>query len=388
MSKQAQMRAELGAPSTTKGVSGGLSLIFLSFIASVMLLPIATHAKEPATIDDLGFNAITDDRLFSEGVKLQGNSVFKYGNRNSVRIKTSLDANPIDETEYSFRNTGIENLDLVTSSYRSQGFKVNRLSTSWQSDSGTLTVGNEWTSFQDVLRLDKQQESAGGTDNNRSVASQVKWLSPNGFSISLEDSPETSKYLANDSLAGNDGDNSSPSLILSWQGGPGGTAGEYRVTAMGKKFDAAAEGQKFDGSDILGWGLNLEGGWQLGDLFAALSVTFGKGINSYILQRFGSDLLVRPNNLDTSTDSLAIQPSLYFSLNNNSNFHVSLGRYTSEESFNNSGIDTLDTVHMGYSWNPWPSTKFGLELVGQNTDGPNVLDEESTQVKFGAQKRF
>jgi hypothetical protein len=388
MSKQAKMRAVLGAPSTTTGVFGGISLIFLSFIASVMLLPVESHAKEPATIDELGFNAITDDRLFSEGVKLQGNSVFKYGNNQSVQIKTNLDASPIEDKDYSLGNSGIENLDLVTSSYRSQGFKVNRLSTSWQSDSGTLTVGNEWTNFQDILGLDKQLESAGGADNNRSVASQVKWLSPNGFSISLEDSPETSTQTANNSLAGSDGSNSSPSLILSWQGGPGGTAGEYRVTAMGKKFDATAKGQNFDGSDILGWGLNLEGGWQLGDLFAALSVTFGKGINSYILQRFGSDLLVRPNDLDTSADSLAIQPSLYFSLNDNSNFHVSLGRYTSEESFNNSGIDTLDTVHMGYSWNPWPSTKFGLELVGQNADGPNVLDEESTQVKFGAQKRF
>jgi len=175
---------------------------------------------------------------------------------------------------------------------------------------------------------------------------------------------------------------------LSWEGGPGDSAGQYRVSALGQRLDSESSGQNFDGNDIIGWGVNLEGGWQMGDLFAALSVTYGKGINSYILQRYGNSLLVSPNNIDASADALSIRPSLYYSLNNNSNFHVSVGRYTSEESYSASGIDTLDTVNMGYSWSPWPSTKFGLELVGQNADTRNGIVEESTQVKFGAQKRF
>ncbi len=384
---QIQIRTELGTPSTARGILGDLSLGFLIILALAMVLTMDTYAKEPDTIDDLGFNAIIDDNLFSEGFKLQGNSTLSYGNNSSVQIETNLEAVAVGNTG-SVTSTGVENLDLITSSYQSQGFKLNRLSTSWITESGTLTVGNDWTNFQDLLSLNKRPEAINNSDKNRSVTSQIKWLSPNGFAISLENSPEKSIYSTDNTVSAGDTANGSPSLILSWQGGPGGTAGEYRVTAMGKKFDAAASGQNFDGSDILDWGLNLEGGWELGDLFAVLSVTFGKGINSYILQRFGNDLLVSPNHLDISADSLAIQPSLYFSLNNNSNFHVSLGHYTSENSFSISGIDTLDTVNMGYSWSPWPSTKFGLELVGQNGGGPNGLEEESTQVKFGAQKRF
>jgi hypothetical protein len=176
-------------------------------------------------------------------------------------------------------------------------------------------------------------------------------------------------------------------VILSWQGGPGGAAGEYRVAALGTRLDAETSGQSFDGRDPVGWGLNLEGGWQIGDLFAALSVTYGKGINSYILQRYGNELLVTANTQNQFADSYSIRPSLYYSLNDNSNFHVALGHYAAEEASSYSGIDTLDTINMGFSWSPWPSTKFGIELVGQNADGA-AGDMDDTRLRFGAQKKF
>ncbi len=339
-----KMRTELETVAQASGNFGVISLIPRVAMAMVVFMFMGSltsaYAEDSVAIEGLGFNAMTDDSLFSSGFN------------------------------------------------QSQGFKVNRISASWKTEAGTLTVGNDWTSFQDLLSTSKGFESANVSVKNRTVVSQIKWLSPNGFSISLEDSPGTSLYSTDSGLSNSNESNTSPNLILSWQGGPGGTAGAYRVTAMGKKFGALTSSQNLDHGDILGWGLNLEGGWQMGDLFAALSVTFGKGIDSYILQRFGNDLVVAPNYLDESGNSLSIQPSLYYSLNNNSNFHVSLGHYASEGSFNNSGIDTLDTVNLGYSWSPWPSIKFGVEFVDQDTDGRNGLIEESTQVKFDAQKRF
>ena len=201
-------------------------------------------------------------------------------------------------------------------------------------------------------------------------ANQIKWLSPNGFSIAVESSPQTSLSEVGDSsayLAGG-----SPSIVLSWQGGPGGAAGQYRVSAMGTKLDAQNSGQSFSGEELVGWGLNLEGGWQIGDLFAALSVTYGKGINSYILQRFGDEILVTPNSTDDGYgNGHSIRPSLYYTLNDKSSFHVALGHYSAEDSNNLTGIDTLDTIQMGYNWSPWPSTRFGLELMGQNSEGPS-----------------
>ncbi len=361
----------------------GFSSILPCLLAFVV--PVS-YSADPITIDDLGFNAVIDENLFSSSVSIQENSSISYGINKIGQISTNLEVERIDSD--SLAPTETDNLDVLTSSYQSQGLKIKRLNTSWETESGTLTVGSDWVNFQDFLTLDKGFNAFN--DDSKSVSSQIKWLSPNGFSVSLEDSPKTYIYSTDNPLDGSveDEEDSSSSLILSWQGGAGGSAGAYRVSALRKKFDSSEKGQNFNGDDIVGWGLNLEGGWQIGDLFAALSVTVGNGINSYILQRFGNDLIVKPNDYGTAGDALSIRPSLYYSLNNNSNFHVALGHYESDTVLGSSGIDTLDTIHMGYTWSPWPSTNFGLELVGQNADGPNGVEEESTQVTFGAKKLF
>ena len=342
-----------------------------------MLCGFAHASGNPENIDDLGFNSVFDNNLFSNGFSLSTRNKSSIGLTNSGNLTTEFEA----ESEGSHTVSRIkpleDNLDSLTSEYQSQGLRIKRLSSSWESESGTLTVGSDWANFQDTLSADRSF-SGSAADRSRGVASQIRWHSPNGFSISIEDEAPDGN--------GNEGSLDSPSVILSWQGGVGGNAGQYRVTAMGTRLDPDSSGQRFNGDDILGWGLNLEGGWQIGDLFAALSVTYGKGINSYVLQRFGNEILVTPNDLDSYGDAYSIRPSLYYSLNENSNFHVALSHYSSEDD-PVSGIDTLDTIHMGYSWSPWPSTRFGLELVGQNADGPNGTQDE-TQFKFGAQKLF
>lgn len=346
------------------------------------------YADEPVNMDDLGFSSIIDNQLFSASVSLKNQSTFKLGSAlNQVQSNIEIESdralfNGLSSiTPLANLNDTADNFDNLASEYRSQGLRVKRLSTSWKSGAGALTVGSDWANFQDYLGFGDSAEKV--TKSTNSVASQIKWLSPNGFSIALEDAPVTSALPARE-LDTNF--QSAPSIVLSWQGGIGGTAGQYRVSAMGTDIDSAASGQNFDGSDPLGWGLNLEGGWQIGDLFAALSVTYGKGINSYVLRRFGNELLVTPNESGDADDAFSIRPSLYYSLNENSNFHVALGHYSASGN-NDSQSDTLDTIHMGYSWSPWPSTRFGLEVVGQNGQGTG-FDIDDTRVKIGAQKLF
>jgi len=342
------------------------------------------YAEPPSTIDELNFRAVMDESLFSKGFSLENNMSIKSSKGDQIPVKTSLEIESLDS---GFLTPGEGTFESLAANYQSQGLKIKRLSTSWETDSGTLTVGSDWTNFQDFLQMDNEIDPI--KKDRKHVSNQVKWLSANGFSISLEDSPNASFY-STDEIIRDDFFDGSPSIILSWQGGKGGAKGEYRVTALGKKLDLtsdAATGQNIDGSDVVGWGLNLEGGWQLGDLFAALSVTFGKGIDSYILQKFGNDILVTPNQISTVSESIGIRPSLYYSLNDKSNFHVALGHYSNTGSENYTGIDNLDTIHMGYSWSPWPSTKFGLELVGANGEGISGSIDDAT-VKFGAQKRF
>jgi hypothetical protein len=355
-----------------------------------MFMPALVMASDPETMDDLGFNTIIDDDLFSSGFSLQENTQVTFGSNKSNRISSNLELEAVQAEPGSFSvnrpfsSVFVDNLDSVASDYQSQGLKIRRLSTSWESDAGALTVGSDWANFQDLLKI--EQDVSGTEKQQSSVASQIKWLSPNGFSISLEDTP-VSEIYSSEGFQDENQYQTTSSLILSWQGGPGGAAGEYRVAALGARLDPESSGQSFTGDDIIGWGLNLEGGWQIGDLFAALSVTYGKGINSYVLQRYGSELLVTANPQTDFTDSYSIRPSLYYSLNETSNFHVALGHYSAEQSNSYSGIDTLDTIHMGYSWSPWPSTKFGLEVVGQNAEGA-IGKMDDTRLRFGAQTKF
>ncbi len=359
----------------------------------VSVFPLNAYAEaasdEPSSnMDEPGFSVAAGEDLFSSGLRLRNRSVLNYGKDNQSSLETNLE---IEMAPGLFADPdNPDTLDGLITNYQSQG-QIKRLSTSWNSRAGSLTVGTDWANFQDLIGMDKGLDRSIDQDD-RNVTSQVKWISPNGFSIALEESPRTSIYSTDDESSDSLFE-SSPSIILSWRGGSVDNArGEYRVTAMGNKLDVNASGQKFDGSDVMNWGLNLEGGWQIGDLFSALSVTFGKGINSYLLQKFDNDILVTPNdvtpdeNNQTGT-SYGIRPSLYYSLNDNSTFHVVLGHYSTSEADSGSGVDTLDTIHIGYSWSPWPSTRFGLQLRDQSSQGSQG-ESEDTQVKFHAARQF
>ncbi len=352
----------------------------------------AISGETPSGTDDSGFSVTADENLFSPGLNFRSRSILDRGKNIQSSLETSLEIEVMPDIIADPDST--DALDSLATNYQPQG-QIKRLSTSWNSGAGSLTVGSDWANFQDLIRMDKSLD--GSIDqNSRSVTSQVKWVSPNGFSIALENAPQSSQtsfYSAGESESPENLFESSPSIILSWRGGAAdNTGGEYRVTAMGGKLDANAGGQKFDGSDVTNWGLNLEGGWRIGDLFSALSMTFGKGINSYLLQKFDNDILVTPNETtpdeyDRTGTSFGIRPSLYYSLNDHSTFHVALGHYSTTEEDSGAGIDTLDTIHIGYSWSPWPSTRFGLQLRDQSAQGPQG-DSEDTQVKFEAAKQF
>ncbi len=367
-------------------------LVAAFFIVPVDVVADTASDETHSNPDGPGFSVAADENLFSPNLNFYSRAVLDRGKDIQSSLATNLEIEMLPDIVTDPDST--DALDSLATNYQPQG-QIKRLSTSWNSGAGLLTVGSDWANFQDLVSMDKSPD--GSIDqSSRSVTSQIKWVSPNGFSIALENPPSSqqSVYLADESESSRDLFESSPSIILSWRRGAADHAGgEYRVTAMGNKLNANASGQKFDGSDLTNWGLNLEGGWQIGDLFSALSMTFGKGIDSYLLQKFDNDILVTPNE-ETNPDeqartgaSFGIQPSLYYSLNDHSTFHVALGHYSTAGADDEAGIDTLDTIHIGYSWNPWPSTRFGLQLRDQSAQGAQG-ESQDTQVKFEAAKQF
>ena len=283
---------------------------------------------------------------------------------------------------------GPDNLNHLLSYYQSQGLKINGLGTVWGSENGTLTVDNDWSNFPDFQHTLNGDVGSSPLFDDPPTSEQIAWAHRSGFSIAL-DEPIGEAEAVDENIESlqrlRDG---SPHLILSWQGEFADHAGRYKVSALGRKLDLKGvhDGVAVDHEE-LGWGVQLAGGWRFGDLFAALRVTLGNGIDSLILRRFGSDVGVAPSGQVETLESLSILPSLNYSINAHSDVRVSLGRYESRDGEAVTGIDTLDTINLGYTWSPWPTTQIEIEVVGKDFEGA-INDEDSTEIKIGAEKRF
>jgi len=322
------------------------------------MIPIGwfSYAAESLTIDDLGFNSITDSQMFSSGFKIHFNNPVETRLRQDflqVRTLMETDQFPMYLDYYS---NGWNDLVYLASSYP------------YHSQDPSTFLG--FSSFNDSIQ----------------AAGLVRWTSRNGFSLSLENHKyPSSTSVMDDSLS--DIVRSSPSIIWSWQGHNG--RGQYRVSALGRTLYVNGHYRnKYIHDQEASLGLNLEGGWRLGDLFAMLSVLVGEGINSLISGVAAVNDLTLYSGYPNSIKSFSIRPSLKYRFTDGSDFHVALGHYATEDSFRHGDIDTLDTVHIGYIWSPWPSTRFGVEILGQDIEGASEALEDSTQVKFGVQKHF
>ena len=346
-------------------------------------------------IDDLGFNQVIDNTLFgASSVELQTNTTIVRPGIGPSPVKkeevTGLIEVEADSTESNIveEGQGIRYLD----GFYAQGLKIKRISADWKTSSGTLTVGNDWANFQDYLGKNFiSNEGAAyfsetglgsvssGLRSGR-TAEFIRWTNPNGFSVSLEDIGDPmgqNGEIVDSQLSLK----SSPGLVLSWQN-PLNEQARYRVSAIGRTVE-------LENSEVraTGWGLNVEGGWRFGDLFAALSVTIGDGIDSLIFKDGREDAKLTSDGGLSWVESIAIKPSLQYSLSDRSDLHVSLGHFVSKEP-DFGEVDTLDTIHLGYTWSPWPSTRFGVEVGRAPNRADNGSPEGSTRVQFGASKRF
>lgn len=267
----------------------------------------------------------------------------------------------------------------------SQGLHIDRLTNFDEGGVGTLSGGPDWSSFSEYL------PELGHLDLDRDdllIENRIYWLTPNGFSLALESKtgPAFTSAGRNES---NDQTHNSTSVMLSWQPDQNGNPGDYRISAIGARLNLNSGRAGLVGNSATGWGLDLQGNWQIGDLVAALSVTYGKGIDSYILRKEGKDLYVMAERENDPSNSYSFQPSLYYKLNDNSKFHMVLERYRSEndESHADAADQTIDTLHLQYTWSPWPKTEFGLAISRENSD--DVLSgEDGSRILLEGSRRF
>ncbi len=380
-----------------RSVTGALGVALLVFSAPGFAQSGAeSSAVSPVTIDDLGFGAAMDDRLFTSSYQV--NSVTTLapvragsGAARGLDISTTLEFNARRASGIGLDTRGFD-FDSRTNP-AADDTSVRRFSTALKGSTGTLTVGHDWSNFQDFL----QRDSAPASIASQGLTSeQVSWASAGQlgeFSVAFErDYSFLGPRTAADGLglanAGDDGSvDGAPSLILSWRGSTADQRGQYSFSALGREFDTES-GEDLEDEGGTGWGINLAGGWRFGELFAALSVTLGNSIDSFILGRVGDrKTAAEASRFLSPSESISINPSLNYRLGEHSNVHLAFNRFASDSADVAHGVETLDTIHLGYTWTPWPSTRIGIEIVGKDVEGPGTM-EDSNEVNFAASKRF
>ncbi len=272
---------------------------------------------------------------------------------------------------------------LTVETEGSQGLNIEGLTSVDEGEIDTLGGGQDWSSINEYL---PEFEHIGLETDSQNIESKFYWLTPNGFSVALESTTSPAFSISQTGI--NDQIDNSTSVILSWQPDQNGNAGDYRISAIGTRLNLSSGRTGLIGNSATGWGLNLQGNWQIGDLVAALSATYGKGIDSYILRRNGKDLFVTAQG-DDSSASYGLQPSLYYTLNDKSKFHMVLGRQLTDRQGDDpeSTGQTIDTLHLEYTWSPWPKTEFGLAISQEDIEH-GLSDESNSLITLEGSRKF
>ena len=359
-----------------------------------------TVAVEPLSIDCQGSGGAMDDQGLGPCQVLSGGRLTpdpaethslseEAGGPAGLSVTSILEfeVQDPDLVRMRFPGTG---LSLTDDPAAENGeISLRRVSTTLTGSEGTLTVGNNWSNFQDFLPPASSSLASRGL-----TAEQLSWATRQELgeiSVTLEGGYELVGHGEPLSASLSDlpdaGGSSSPSLALSWRGSTQDKRSMYGISALGRELELDDQGSTGGASDT-GWGLNLFGGWHFGELFAALSVTLGNSIDSFILGRVGDrETASAATRYLHPGKSININPMLNYRLSEHSNIHLSVNRFSSESEDTPHGVETLDTIHLGYSWTPWPSTRLGIEFVGKDVEGTGPM-EDSKKVNIAASKRF
>ncbi len=256
-------------------------------------------------------------------------------------------------------------------------------------------AGQTWSNFMenDFVAYPSTVDFFGPVGKNFVRAPQVRWTWPSGFAISLEN-PETDGTGAGGRLresTGGQGTDELPDLTAAWRGGPGGGGGVYELGAVIRDLGASGTteaGVPIDDGRETGWGIMLAGGWQAGKVYISGSLTGGDGIGRYIINGFANDIFVNDDGSVETVESAAANVNFNIAWSDTAQSNLAFGHFENDEPARSNGIDTLDSIHLNYLWNPWPAVTFGVEWIHGEIENADGSDGDNDRLHFMAQRSF
>lgn len=266
------------------------------------------------------------------------------------------------------------------------GFRV--LTKNNKSAARIFSVHHDWQELGDVLLPQEKWQVSPENEAPSAPINEMQLFESNGLRLGVM--PSSANHSLNNVNSDANGLSEittlSPNLVLAWSSPVKDQGGQYSVSAVGRKLSTQGyyAGQ-YVKKETYGWGVNLAGDWRYGAFQAGLSLAMGEAIESLLLPLNARDLYWHDNEFG-KTQAMSVMPSIGFYFDNASKFQVALGRYQNNDYVQTE--DTLDTIHVGYSWSAWSNSELGVELIDQKVQG-NLGDLQSDQqIRFGLKHNF
>ena len=337
--------------------------------------------------DSFAVSAISTDDDASDS-----NHFRAHARQSRLRVRTNTDLGNGDTIKTHLEGDFFGSTTFGQAFSNSTNFRLRHAYADYGSDSGTWTAGQTWTLF-------------GGFNYAPTVdffapngqvfvrQTQLRWTSPSGWAISLEN-PETlpTGALSGGEGGGGDGKDELPDLVLKYTTGDSAASGAYSASAVLRQL--GVEGTTDAGVAVddeeFGWGVHLGGDWDLGQLFLTGGIAFGEGVGRYILAdgSFNNDVYVDSDGGLEAIQSYGLTLGASYSLTDTSSINFNYGRFENDDPDRSSGVDTSQSYHLNYMWNPWPSTTLGLEVIYGDRELADGSDGDATRLQFGIQRNF
>lgn len=273
----------------------------------------------------------------------------------------------------------------------STSFRIRHAYGQWTTPNGSsFAAGQTWTAFGGFFYMPTVDFFAP----NGQVflrQGQVRYTTPGGFAISLENPESFVADAAGESSGGED--DAFPDLVARWRGGPGGSAGNYSISGVVRELNGAGtglDGVPYD-DEATAWGVNVGGSWDFDPVGFTAGVTYGDGLGRYHLANTAFFAGVATGGEIETVEQLGVTAGLSLATTDTSSINVNVGYSERDDEFEAltpTADETGLSIHTNYIWSPWPGTNFGFEVVYGEREQYNGLDGNATRLQFGAQQSF
>lgn len=268
----------------------------------------------------------------------------------------------------------------------SDSFRIRHAYADYATDAGTLKVGKNWTLFGGFNYVPTVDFFAPNGQIFIRQA-QVRWTFPSGFAVSIEN-PET--FFGFGQVA--DSTDELPDVVVKWSGGPGGSAGNYEVSAVLRQVGGVGtgiDGNAFDDEESV-VGVHLGGTWAADAVTFTAGLAFGEGLGRYHLANTSGGVVGVDGEIET-LDQIGLTAGVSFATTATSSININLGHSQRDDDFDNltpTADEEGTSIHANYMFSPWPDTNFGFEVMHGIREAYNGDEGEATRLQFGAFRFF